>query len=150
MYKYIKNIEFKFKREELTLSQNEIIEKIQFFIAHEKTLCFQLSHEKDRVCIYDRNGKEEEGNKLINFINNLDRSKYRIFLLPINFVFSLKNLHYNSLNSFTREDKFSLLPIIFKKLVNEANRKEPAEIEYYIFTENDNESTFYRLIIKKK
>lgn len=85
-----------------------------------------------------------------NYLHSLDRSKYRIFLLPINFVFSLKNLHYNSLNSFTTEDKFSLLPIIFKKLVNEANRKEPAEIEYYIFTENDNESTFYRLIIKKK
>lgn len=88
MYKDIKNIDFRFKRGELTLTQNEIIEKIQFFIAHEKTLCFQLSYEKDKVCIYGKNGKEEEGNKLISFIKNLDKNKYRSFLLPIDFKFS--------------------------------------------------------------
>lgn len=42
-----------------------------------------------------------------------------------------------------------MLTIIFKKLLTEANKRDPAEIEYYIFTENNNENTFYRLSIEK-
>lgn len=146
MYNQLKKVHFNFNNE-LIKSEEEIIEFIQISTSKRSSLFIPVNESK--ILVYGEKGITEETQKLIPFIQNLDKNKYSISLQPINFSFLVHEDMYQSLASLREKDKFTLFPIIFGKMINNLKIKSPAELEYYIYSEEENKSMFYRIYITK-